>query len=81
MFALLKNYIIRSSWEIEHNSFLENLILMRLVALERGLRGILQEAILDLRDPQLQRYNRFNIEILQIKKMCVVFLKFCISWG
>jgi len=48
------------------------------VGLERGLRGISQDAISDLGDPKLQRYNRFNIEILQSEKRCVVFILFCI---
>ena len=51
-FSLLKKYIIRSSWEIEHNSFLENPISIRLVALERGRRVLPQVAISDLGDPK-----------------------------
>jgi len=39
-FTPLKKGIIRSSWEIGHNAFLENPILIRLVALGRGLKGI-----------------------------------------
>ena len=60
-FALLKRYIINPSWEIVHNSFLENPIWIRLVALERGRRGLLQVAISELDDPKLQRYIRFNM--------------------
>jgi len=67
-FALLKKYIIRSSWEIGHNSFLENPISIRLVALEGGQRGLPQVTILDLGDPNLHRYNRFKIEILKARK-------------
>lgn len=67
-FSLLKNYIIRSSWEIGHNSFLENLILIKLVALERGRRGLLQVEISDLGDLKFQRYNRFKIKLLKARK-------------
>jgi len=38
--ALPKKYIIRSTWEIGHNYLLENPISIRLVALERGRRGL-----------------------------------------
>ena len=38
------------------------------MGLERGLRGLLQGAISDLRDPKLHRYSRFNIELLEGKK-------------
>jgi len=38
------------------------------VALERGFIGIPQEEISDLGEPQLQRYSRFNIELLQNEK-------------
>ena len=51
-FALLKKCIIRSSWEIGHNDFLEKPMLIRLVSLERGLRGLSQFAISDLGDPK-----------------------------
>jgi len=40
-FALLKRYITRSSWEIVHNSFLENPILIILVPLEIEHRVLL----------------------------------------
>ena len=49
-FDLLKRYIIKSSWEIVHNFFLENPISIRLVALERGHRGLLQIMIVELED-------------------------------
>ena len=52
-FAILKSCIIRSSWEIMHNSLLENLISIRLVALEKGLRGILLVVISELEDLKL----------------------------
>lgn len=68
-FALLNQFIIRSSWEIGHNSFLKNSILIRPVGLERGLRGLPQDVILDPGDPKLHRYNRFNIKLLEGKKM------------
>ena len=38
------------------------------MGLERGLRGIPQEKILDLGYLKLHRYNRFNIELLEGKK-------------
>ena len=75
-FALLERFIIRSSWEIVPNSIVENLNLIRLVALERGHRGLLQVAILELDDLKLQRYIRFNIKLPQSEKRCVVFFKF-----
>ena len=80
-FALLKRSIIRSSWEIVHNSFLENPIWIRLVALERGHRGLPQVAISELDDPKLQRYIKGNIELLQSEKRCVDFLKFLLKLG
>ncbi len=67
-FALLKRYIIRSSWEIVHNSFLENPISIRLMALERGHIGLLQVAISQLEEPKLQSYSRFKIELLKSRK-------------
>ena len=79
--ALLERSIIRSSWEIVHNSFLENPIWIRLVALERGCRGLLQVTILELNDPKLQGYIIFNIKLLQSEKMCVVFFKFLHKLG
>jgi len=41
---------------------------MRLVALERGRRGLLQVMISKLEDTKLQRYIKFSIELLQVKK-------------
>ena len=67
-FALLERSIIRSSWEIVHNSFLENLIWIRLVALERRYRGLLQIAISELKYLKVQSYNRFKIELLKSRK-------------
>jgi len=52
-FTLLNQSIIKSSWEIWHNSSLENPILIRLVGLERVLRGLPQDAILELGDLKL----------------------------
>ena len=72
-FAFLEGSIIRSSGEIVHNYFLENPIWIRLVALERGRKGLLQVAISELDDPKLQRYIKFNIKLLQSEKRCVVF--------
>ena len=67
-FTLLKRYIRRSSREIGHNTFLENLISIRLVALEKGHRGILQGAIPELENPKLQSYSHFKIELLKSRK-------------
>jgi len=67
-FSLLNQAIIRSPWEIGHNSFLKNPILIRLVGLHRGLRGLPQDEILDPRDLKLQRHNKFNIKLLEGKK-------------
>jgi len=67
-FALLNKSILRSSWEIWHNSSLENPILIRLVELEILLRGVPQEEISNLGDPKLQKYIRFNIKLLQSEK-------------
>ena len=39
-----------------------------MVGLEIGLRGLPQDAISDLGDLKLHRYNRFNIELLEGKK-------------
>ena len=80
-FALLKRYIIRSSWEIMHNSFLENQIGIRLVALEIGHRGLLQVTNSKLDNPKVQRYIRGNIELLQSEKRCVYFFKFLLKLG
>jgi len=78
-FILWKTCIIRSYWEIGHNAFLENPILIRLVELEGGLIGLPHFTILDLGDLKFHRYIRFNIELLQSEKRCVVFLKIFIS--
>ena len=51
-----------------HNSFLENLNPIRLVALERGHRGILQDTILELKDLKVQSYICFKIEVLKSRK-------------
>ena len=67
-FALLNYSIIRASWEIGHNSFLKNPILIRPMGLEIGLRFLPQDEISDLGDLKLHRYNRFNIELLEGKK-------------
>ena len=80
-FALLKSSIIRSLWEIWHNSSLENPIGVRLVALERGHRGILWVVNLELDLPKLQRYIRGNIDLLQSEKRCVDFLKCLLKLG
>jgi len=72
-FALLKNYIIRSPWDIGHNIFLENPISIRLMALEIGIRGLRHFTISDLRDLKFQIHLWFNIELLQSEKRCVVF--------
>jgi len=78
-FSLLKKCIIRPSWEIGHNSFFENPVSIRMVALERGLRGILEFGISDLGDLKFQRYIRFNIELMQSEKFCEFLIKFCIN--
>ena len=52
---------------------MENPIWIRIIGLERGCKGISQDEISDLGDPKLQIYNRFNIELLQREKRCVVF--------
>ena len=67
-FVLLNQSIIRSSWEIGHNSFLKNPILIRPIGLKRGLRVLPQDEMLGPVDPNLHRYNRFNIELLECKK-------------
>ena len=51
-----------------HKSFLENLNLIRLVALERGRRGLLQVTISELKDLKVQSYGRFNIKLLKSRK-------------
>jgi len=43
-------------------------MLIRLVALERRHRGLLQVAILELEDPKLQSYSHFKIELLKSRK-------------
>jgi len=67
-FALLNQSIIKASWEIRHNSFLKNPTLTKLVRLERELRGIPEDEILDTGDPKLNKYNIFNIKLLEGKK-------------
>ena len=52
-FALLKQSIIRSSWEIGHNFALKNPNQVRPVAFERSFRGLLQGLILDIEALQL----------------------------
>ena len=47
---------------------MENLILIRLAGFERGLRRIPQDEISDPGDPELHRYNEFNIELIEGKK-------------
>ena len=79
-FALLERSIIRSLWEIWHNSSLENPIGVRLVALDRGHRGIPQVTISELDDPKLQRYIKDNIELLQRETKCVDFFKFLLKF-
>jgi len=63
-FALLNQSKSKSLWEISHNSSLENPIWLKLAALERGRRRLLQVAISKLDDLKLQRYIRFNIRLL-----------------
>jgi len=60
---------------------LENPIGIRLVALERGHKGLLQVTISKLDDSKLQRYIRGNIELLQSEKGCVDFFKFLLKLG
>ena len=48
--------------------FLENPISIRLEALERGNKGLLQVAISKLEDPKLQSYSCFKIELLKSRK-------------
>ena len=80
-FALLERSIIRSLWEIWHNSSFENPIGVRLVELERGHRGLPQVAISKLDVLKVQRYIRCNIELLQRKKRCVDPFKFLLKIG
>ena len=47
---------------------MENPILIEIVGLERGLRGLPYDIIIDLRDSKLQRYRRLNIELLKSRK-------------
>ena len=49
-------------------TILHNLNSIKLVALERGNRGLLQIIISELDDLKLQRYIRFKIELLKSKK-------------
>ena len=60
---------------------MENPIWVRLVALERGHRGLLQVTNSELDDQKVQRYIRGNIELLQSEKRCVDFLKFFLKLG
>jgi len=60
-FILLNQSIIRSAWEIWHNTSLVNPILIRLAGLERELRGISKDEMLGLGDYKSQRYNRLNM--------------------
>ena len=60
---------------------MENPIWVRLVALERGHRGILQVTNSELDDQKVQRYIRGIIELLQSEKGCVDFLKFLLKIG
>ena len=80
-FALLNQSISRSLWEILYNSSLVNPIWIRLVALERGHRGLLQVTISELDDPKVQRYIRSNIKLLQSEKRCVDSFKFLLKIG
>ena len=47
---------------------MENPILIRLTGLERRLRELPQDTISELRDPKLQSYSDFNIELLKSRK-------------
>jgi len=47
---------------------LENPIWVRLVALETGHRGLLQVTISKLKDPKVQSYSRFKVELLKSRK-------------
>ena len=80
-FSPLKRSIIRPMWTIWHNSSLENPIGVRLVALERGHRGLPQVTISELDDPKLQRYIRGNIELLQSEERRVYFFKCLLKLG
>ena len=51
------------------------------MALERGHRGLLLIAILELDDPKVQRYIKGNIELLQSEKRCVDSFKFLLKIG
>ena len=53
-FALLNQSIIRSLWEIGHNFVLENPNQVRPVTFKREFRGLLQNLISDIEDPQSQ---------------------------
>jgi len=61
---LLNQTIISLSLKIGNKYFLENPISIKLMGLERGLIGLPHDKISDLVDLKLQRYNRFNIELL-----------------
>ena len=51
-----------------HTFFLENPIWIRLVAFKRGRRGLLQVTISEIKDPKVQSYNHFKIELLKSRK-------------
>ena len=51
-----------------HNSSLENPIWIRLVALERGHKRLLQVTILELGELKLQSYSHFKIKLLKSRK-------------
>jgi len=61
--------------------FTEKPIWVRLVALERGHKGLLQITNSELDDRKVQRYIRGNIKLLQREKRCVDFLKFLLKLG
>ena len=66
--ALLKQSIIRALWEIGYNSLFKNPNWVRPMALERWLRGLLQDRKAYIEDLKWQRYTRFNIKLLEGKK-------------
>ena len=68
-FTLLKHYINRSSLGIGNKYFFGNPIAIRLVKLERGLGGLLQAEILELKYLKLQSYSHLKIELLKSRKI------------
>ena len=58
---------------------MENPTWVRLVALERGHRGLLQITNSKLDDRKVQRHIKGNIELLQSEKRCVDFLNFLLK--